>query len=221
MLRISATTLESFRLYMDPAIEWMTEDDLLATIRGEFVPTHDVSRGLAFGLVLAKPDAYRVAGGYQVRVNHEVFTFDSVTMHGPLAALDHRRGCFELKAEKRYSVGVEALVVSKADYIIGAHLREFKTTDSAPNFDKYERSVQWRLMADAFEPELVTYDVFQLDDHENGVVELRDTFSFNLYPYPALHDDCRRIVGEFCDYVRLKGLEGLLERRQQKAEAMA
>ncbi|HVQ15609.1 MAG TPA: hypothetical protein VMS40_18535, partial [Vicinamibacterales bacterium] len=63
-MRISTTTLESFRLWSDPEQEWMSEDELIATICGKFVPNHAVKRGAAFGKVLETPDPYRVSGGF-------------------------------------------------------------------------------------------------------------------------------------------------------------
>ena len=63
-MRISATQLESFRLFMSPNQEWMSEADLAATIRGEFVGNHKVNLGTAFGLVLETPEPYAVDGGY-------------------------------------------------------------------------------------------------------------------------------------------------------------
>ena len=50
-MRISTTTLESFRLFCDPEQDWMSEADLIATIKGEFVPTPAVELGKAFGLI--------------------------------------------------------------------------------------------------------------------------------------------------------------------------
>jgi hypothetical protein len=208
-VRISTTTLESFRLFIDPDQEWMSEEDLLATIRGVFTPTPAISLGLAFGKVLEDPAKYRVPGGYRCRG----FSFDDRTIAPALALID-RRGVFEAKASKAYGPHE---VVAKADHLLGAHLSEFKTTGSTFNFDKYADSCQWRFMTDIFEPLQVTYHVFLLDDHENGVAELRGIESFNLYPYAALHQDCAELVARFVDYVTAKGLDGLLQDRQTAA----
>jgi hypothetical protein len=208
-MRISTTTLESFRLFMEPEQEWMTEDALLATIRGVFTPTPAISLGLAYGKVLEDPDRFQVPGGY--RCNG--FNFADATIAPALALID-RRGIFEAKAAKAYGPHE---VVAKADHLLGAHLSEFKTTGSTFSFDKYADSCQWRFMTDIFEPRQVTYHVFLLDDHENGVAELRGIESFNLYPYAELHQDCCDLLGRFVDYVTVKGLDGLLDDRQKAA----
>lgn len=208
-MRISTTTLESFRLWSDPEQDWMSENELLATIRGEFTPTAKVLLGLAFGKVLEDPDRYLVPGGY--RCNGYDFALSTIE---PALALIDRRGVFEAKAQRSYGA---VDVVAKADHILGAHLSEFKTTTSTFNFDKYADSCQWRFMVDIFQPLRVTYHVFLLDDHENGVAELKGIETFNLYPYAGLHQDCCTLLGQFVDYVTAKGLDGLLRDRQQAA----
>lgn len=210
-MRISTTTLESFRLFMEPEQDWMTEEALVATIKGEFRSTPQIDLGLAFGRVLEEPERWRVRGGYR----SGVYTFDDATM-APAFALIDRRGIFEAKGQKRYG---DCDVVAKADHLLGAHLSEFKTTTSTFNFEKYADSCQWRFMVDIFGPVQVTYHVFLLEDHENGVASLRGVESFNLFPYAELHQDCRALLQQFTSYVTAKGLDGLLRDRQRAAEA--
>jgi hypothetical protein len=174
-VRISTTTLESFRLFMEPDQEWMTEKTLIDTIRGEFVPNRGVllGSGVRQGARGSRP--YLVPGGYHV--NHG-FSFSEATMAPALAIID-RRGIFEAKREAAYGA---VDVVAKADHILGAHLSEFKTT-ARRSTSTSTPSCQWRFMVDIFEPLKVTYHVFLLDDHENGVAELKGIETFNLYPY--------------------------------------
>ena len=191
----------------------MSADDLAATIRGAFVPNHKVNLGTAFGSVLETPQRYAVKDGYRVLVNGEVFEFGADVMEEPLSLID-RRGVFEAKAVKSYGPHD---VASNADHLVGAHLSEFKTTLSTFDFDKYAQSCQWRFMVDAFQPRKVTYRVFCLSEGSNGVVELRSIESFDLYPYPELHADCARLVGQFAEYVTAQGLASVLEARQAAA----
>lgn len=208
-MRISTTTLESYRLYCEG--DWMPEEELIANITGQFVPTHNVKLGSAFGKVLETPDRYRVPHGYTC----DGFNFGDDVMEEPLALMD-RRGVYEAKAERRYEA---ATVVAKADQIVGARLIEHKTTLSTFDFEKYAKSYQWRFMADIFVPAFVTYHVFCLAEAPNGVISLRGIESFNLFPYPDLHQDCCDLLRRFCDYVRTKGLESLLIERQKRSEA--
>jgi hypothetical protein len=208
-MRISATTLESFRLYCDQ--EWMTEGELLATIKGLFVPTHNVQLGAAFGKVIERPDVYRADSGYTC----DGFNFGDDVMAPCFAVID-RRGLFEVKATKPYS---DCTIVAKTDHLLGARLSEFKTTLGSFDFDKYAASYQWRFMADIFQPVSITYHVFCLAEATNGVISLRGVESFQLYPYAELHQDCCDLLRRFCAYVRAKGLDGFLRERQQQSEA--
>jgi hypothetical protein len=210
-MRISTTTIESFRLFMQPEQDWMSEDALLATIRGEFRTTPQIELGIAFERVLENPDKYRVRGGYACNG----LSFDDATMREPLALID-RRGLFQVKSTKAYG---DCTVVAKADTIVGAHIGEWKTTASTFDADKYLQSCQWRYELDIFGAPQLTYHVFCLDDHGNGVVALKDIHSFNVFAYPDLHQDCCNLLHRFVTYVQLRGLDALLRERQRAAEA--
>jgi hypothetical protein len=208
-MRISTTTLESYRLWKDPEQVWMTEEELIAGIKGEFKPPPRVLLGSAFGKVLEDPDRYFVPGGFHC--NGYNFGRDVIE---PCLALIDRRGVFEAKALKSYG-GID--VVAKADHLVGAHLSEFKTTLSTFDFDKYAASFQWRFMFDIFEPAQVTYHVFCLAEATNGVISLRSIESFNLFAYAELHPDCDGLLREFVEYVTLRGLDSYLRQRQIEA----
>lgn len=206
-MRISATNLESFRLYLTG--DWMEEAALLASLKGEFVPTPAVKLGHAYHSVLETPDRYRIRNGYAC----EGFWFADATMD-PMLALIDRRGVFEVKTTKELG---PITLVAQADHLVGAHLSEFKTTSSGFTVEKYLDSMQWRIMALLFEPLAITYRVAILDDHGNGVAELKDLESVTVYPYPALEQDCVALVTQFVDYVTVKGLAPLFLARQAAA----
>lgn len=213
-MRVSATTLESFRLWSDPEQEWMSEDSLIESIRGEFKPTEPVLIGKAFGKVLETPNRYRSdkidgyeCGGYY---------FHAKDMVEPLRLMDHDLGVFEAKGSRQYG---DVTVVAMADQISGCRLVEHKTTLGTFDFDKYAMSCQWRFMADIFCPRVITYHVFRIEQHPDNSISVRGIESFNLFPYHGLHVDCAELVAKFADYARLRGLDGLLIERQRAAEA--
>jgi hypothetical protein len=208
-MRISTTTLESYRLFMQPDQDWMTEEDLRESILGVWKPNHKAELGTAFGQVLEDPDKFLVPGGFR----SGLFEFGRDVVEPCLELID-RRGVFEAKATKRYG---DCDVVAKADHLYGAHLSEFKTTLSTFDFQKYAESCQWRFMVDIFEPKLVTYHVFCLAEATNGVISLRSIESFNLFPYAGLHAECCAMVEEFRAYVIARGLDAHLRQRQVEA----
>lgn len=214
-MRISTTTLESYRLFMQPEQEWMTEADLIATIRGEFTLNHKINLGQAFGRVLEDPDAHLVPDAFEAEANGERFVFPFDTIQPCLALID-RRGVFEAKGVKRYG---DCDVVAKADHLLGAHLLEFKATLGYFDVTKYMESCQWRFMADIFQPTKITYHIFCLDETDAGLINLRGIESFNLFPYAGLHEDCCALLREFCGYVQARGLDTVLRERQAAAAA--
>lgn len=217
-MRISTTTLESFRLWLEPDNEWMAEEELIATIRGQFTGNHKVFLGMAFGAVLEEPDIYRIPGGYRVenlRGCGETFTLGDDVMGPMLALIDRPHTVFEAKAVKSYR-GHD--VVAKADQMVGARIIETKSTLSSFDFDKYAASCQWRFMLDIFGASSVTYQVACLyESEQNGTIEFRSVETFNLYPYAGLHEDCESLVRSFEDYVTARGLVDVLEHRQREA----
>lgn len=215
-MRISTTVLESFRLFLDPEQEWMSEDDLHATIRGKFIPNHKVLVGLAYGTILETPEPYKVPGGYRItpRDGPETFEFADDVLAPALALIDRPQTVFEAKALGRYGPHD---VVARADQLVGARLIETKTTLSTFDFDKYASGCQWRFMLDIFQAASCTYHVFCLSEDVNGVIDLRSVESFNLYPYPTLRLDCEELVSRFVEYVTVKGLAPFLEQRQAEA----
>lgn len=216
-MRISTTTLESFRLFTMPDNDWMAEEELVATIRGEFRGNHKVWLGSAFGAVLEKPEAYRIAGGYRVenlRGCGESFVFGDDVVGEMLALIDRPNTVFEAKAVGRYGAHD---VVAKADQVVGTRIVETKATLSTFDFDKYAESCQWQFMADIFGAASVTYRIACLSESErNGVIGLRSVESFTLYPFQGMREDLHALVSEFADYCALRGLTTYLDQRQRE-----
>lgn len=214
-MRVSATTLESFRLWQDG--DWMPEGDLIATIKGEFVQTPAMLLGQAFGRCLETGEKYRDGDGYSVPVRFnnawKMYYFTSALMEPCFAEFD-RRGVFEVKAQRQYG---DVLVVAKMDQAFGTRIIENKAKTSQFDFDRYAESYQWRFELDLLEGSTaLTYKVFLLDETKEGETILRGIESFNLYPYPALHDDCSALVERFTQYARLRGLDAHLIEQQRK-----
>jgi hypothetical protein len=233
-MTIGTTMLESFRLFMHPDNEWMTEDRLLADIRGEFHPTYEMMLGTAYGRAIEKPEKWRLktdamgpnmevypAGSYRVPVKgddgwHEFF-FRAPMVDRALSMLD-RSGVFEVRGQAEYDGWI---VVAKLDQISGTRINENKTTTKYFDFDKYAPSCQWRFYLDIFGADAFTYNVFEIRE-KFGEYSLGNVESFNLFPYEAMHQDCLTLVRQFKAYVQKRGLEGVLqERAEQNAKYTA
>lgn len=222
-LRISTTTLESYRLWSDPEQEWMPEEELLDTIKGVFKPNAKMLLGQAFGRAIEKADKYRRQDSqgdyYAVPVKDPVsgwkeYIFPGKVVNPCLEKFD-RRGVFECKSTRIYG-GVT--VVAKADQILGNVIIENKTKLSTFDFQRYQDSYQWRFMLDIFQAASVHYNVFCLDSDgtgdEHDEIKLKGIEEFNLYPYPSLHDDCCELLTKFLGYVSARQLEPYLIEKQ-------
>lgn len=216
-MRVSATTLDKFRLWLEPEQDWLTENELIQTIKGEpFTPTRDMQLGLAYGVILRYPDEHRMLwGGY----SSHGFQFAETAVDPMLDEID-RKGVFETKGTLMLN-GVT--LVAKADHLYGAHLSEFKATLGSFDCEKYLASAQWKVMTLIFEPELITYRVACLSENkkEGGVIRLRSLECFNTYPYAALEQDVNDLVREFVHYCKVRKLDELLKEKQRHAEAKA
>lgn len=201
-MRVAATALESYRLWRDQ--DWMSEADLIASLTHTAAPSRRMALGTAFGRVLEAPDAHAVPNGLGGVAYYEAegYRFPADLMAGPLALYD-RRGLCEVKAT---TVLDGVTLVAKADQLVGAEIIETKTTLGTYDPDKYAGSMQWRVMALVFEPVRIQYRVFSLTESPAGEISLRSTDTLNLYPYAGLADDVRALLGEFVDYVCLRGL---------------
>ena len=204
-MRISVTTVEQFRLYQ--TADFVTEENLQASIRGEFKPTQFMRNGSAFHSILEAPERFKVERGYSA---DGIFFPDDVV--APCLAVSPPGGVHEAKAVKVYDLRTGPVtVVAKADKLLGLRITERKTKWSGFNFDNYADAYQWRFYCDIFRPASVTYDVFCLDEQRDGFV-LKSIESFTLYPYPAVHQDCVELLTQFVDYVNMRGLGSYLER---------
>jgi len=211
-MRISTTTIESFRLWQTG--DWMSEEDLQATIKGEFVPTFNTELGKHYHAILEEPEPYRSLFGY----GRGGFQFEAAAIDEMLARINPA-GVPEVKTARELLVAGAGVVhlVSKCDWIAGLHIDEFKTTLEGFDAEKYMASYQWRIMTMLFEATSVSYHVALLKD-ETEKITLRGIESLNVFPYPQLEADVRHLLREFVHYVNLRGLGDILRERQRAAE---
>jgi len=215
-LRISATMLESFRLWMTE--DWMKEEDLIAKIKGEFAWTPAMRLGTAYHACVERPQ--RALSGYY---EMDGFRFTAEAVESMLGKIEPS-GLFEVKTTKAILIAQpvfsEVILVAKCDHIAGAWISEFKTTLDAFDSEKYMASAQWKLMTWLFDAAQVTYHVAVLDeDVKRNEIGLKSIESLNVFPYPALEEECRELVRDFVDYLHKKNLDAYLRQKPVLAGA--
>ena len=184
-MRISTTTLESYRLYR--SFDWMSTADMVATATGTKEWTPAMSAGTLFesavdGEVTDGVDASDVQG-VRDRLPEGRITQAKIT----LDVLGHE-------------------IVAKADYLHGLQVRDLKTTQKAIKIDRYLDSLQWRIYLEAFGGIEFWYDVVQIKLFK-GVWIVKAMEQFACYPYPGLRGDIEHWVDRYVKWHRDLGLE--------------
>src|SRR5262252_10010400 len=157
MLRISATLLNEFALYLNE--DWYTEAMLQDTIKGVFKSTPEIQLGRAYHKLLERPQK-NLDGLYE----YKDFRFEPEAIDTLLDRLEP--GVFEVKLEKSLGVtreGEQVMLVAKVDHIAGLHPSEVKTTLDPFDAEKYLGSYQWKTYVLVFEAEILSYHVAVLE----------------------------------------------------------
>lgn len=200
-MRISTTTIESFRLLKFE--DWQTEEKFIAQVKGETPPSKNMELGTAFHDIIQNPHE-RLQDGVFVAKNGVVFPMDVIMKCFEHINYDYP---FEIKLTKKYDVlGESITVVSQVDQLIADHVMELKSCWSAFDYDKYSNSMQWRFYLDIFESSMVRYNVFEMYDGANGIV-LKGIHPFYFNYNDSIPGTINDILEEFVAYIHSKNLE--------------
>ncbi len=208
-LRVSVTTLEGFRLYLEE--DWKPEEELLAELRGQFQATPKMLLGKSGHCAMEGQNPKHDDSVGDHRCLGFKWTRDAI--EGCRRAF-RSGGVAEVKAERVFRIGGEDVtLVGKADRLIGTEVVEHKFTLSPFDPDRYSRSYQWRGYSLLFQPSAVLYTVFCVDEGrgESAALELKDVHPIDFYPYSQCEADVRDLLGRFVEYVDLRGLREYLQ----------
>lgn len=201
-MRLSVTTVEAYRLWREG--DWMALETLEAQIRREAPETERMLRGKAFHAVIEDPDGtLREALG---EVNYESggFHFSGEGIERVLALMP-RDGTPEVKA----TTDIDGItLVAKADGLHGLDVYEAKLT-ARINVDSYLESFQWRAYLKIFHAMRARYVIAQGSDGE--FVRIGDVMPMDLYRYPKLDDDVRRLMNECADFIVKRNLDSYVQ----------
>ena len=198
MITIRATTVESFRLYMDPACDFISPEEMDARLRGEQT---DAGPKAALGTAFHEA----VDGTYVGAI-----LFDGASVEKA------RRGLGGVPSEVDGSItldvfGTRVRLTGHADYLLGLDLLDLKTSGKPIPPDRHADSMQWRCYCVIFGAKRVTYRHVQLDEDDDGVIYAKSIDDVVMYPYPDLLDDVVRCLGSLLDYARARGLLEAME----------
>jgi len=210
LMRISATTVESFHLYR--TTEWMTEERFVEQL-DDFTPTPQILRGMAFEKILTDPDRYLKPEGFEA----DGILFPRMVVEPSLAHIPEGV-IWQAKATKVYTVeGEEITVVTKSDGQLGRSVLEIKTTERF-DLDKYRNSLQWRFYLDVFGADVCRYLVFEIaQSKRNGELYLKSINTWEEHPYEGMFGDLMEELGQLVRFIHLRGLEGKFQPRGETA----
>jgi hypothetical protein len=201
-LRISVTTLEAFRLYVDT--DWKPEAELLATIRGEFVATPRMRLGSSGHCALENKEPSHIAEAGH-KCDGFLWSPETVAQIRPYYPTG---GLSEIKGTRDWQIGGRTVTLSaKGDHFIGTEQIEAKFSLSPFDPDRYLPSLQWKSYALIFGPTSVKYVVFACDlDEDSGEVTVKEAHPLTLYPYAGMESDVTEYLSRFVEYVDARGL---------------
>lgn len=204
MLRVSTTTLESFRRVM--ATPYGDEAELIAYVRRESIPTWQMQAGTAWDRLLSI---------YDRSVMRPVWEHDSWSFH--YTALESAHVTLGPGQQQAKTVSVwdtwlgQVQVVAKVDHIRGLRVQENKATFSPACPKQYEQSLQWRFYLQCWDAQEVRYNLFSFAEPVAGFCELKDITSFSFFPYDELESECRGWLMDFLKWARAKQMLPYLE----------
>lgn len=157
MYRISVTTLEKFRRYMNEVSESDTEESLIESLKGEFKGNELAMIGSAYHKLIevdTKPEGllYRAEDIYFTKEQAEP-AFNFKKKH-PL--MTHEIVCRKTYETKYFPIQVSGRV----DGIEGVQIRDTKMKFSYIKWQEYLDSIQWRFYLDMLDADVFWYDVF-------------------------------------------------------------
>lgn len=207
MLRLSASKLDSFRLYRDQ--DWMPIEKLVSDLSGTgFEITDAIRLGRAFHRVIEKPLVYAEylngAPVYSITQNGVPFVFDEASVNKAVVDITGSKSFVHEMKTTDYVLDTSrgpVRLVSKCDGIDGLDLFEFKTREKAFDIPGYLDALQWRAYLLAFECQSITYRLCRLRQDRPGIWHVVETHSLALYPYRGMEGDVRATVESCVDFM--------------------
>ena len=206
MLRLSATLLESSRLYYAGVI---SQESLIESIVGDVEPTEAMELGSAFHAIFEDPDVYMEMWDDAHVYHAHGFVFDAQLVDKSVADIWAQCPIMEVPSSDlilQTDYG-PVRISCRADAMAGLDVYELKTTQRAPNTVKYLDSMQWRAYVLAYGATSVTYRIVQLKHlKEPDVWTIANYETLTQYPYPQITQDvtyaATRLI-EFIDHHHL------------------
>ena len=237
---IRVTTIESYRRYMSDDYSYVTEQDVIDGIVGEFSGNTYTRIGTAFHRIVEEgtPKCSKVDEGFReytyynkpVRepipcgrafdVDGETIVMDVPQIKTALSYREEFDGAFhEVREYKDYG---DAIVTGCADMIYGNMIRDIKTKYSPVDDKDYINSCQWRFYLDLFETDTFAFDLFVFEDYDKnrhksdvrGLKLTRHQPAIMCYHYDGMERENRILLDSFLRWADYRGLLPYLQKTE-------
>ena len=185
--------LEAYRLYN--TFEWMTQDELHASLTGQYEANDKMRLGTALHNLLEWDDTV-----YSVVVDDDVYQFDD--------SIDNIRRQFPKHAAKEQATSKfigDITLTGRADLITGNSVWDHKVSTKAPDADKYIHSMQWRAYLYLFNLDVFVYNVIQIKKLK-GIWTVINNMKFEHYRYPNMSTHVEQACYQLSNYMNERGL---------------
>lgn len=222
MYRISATTLESFRRFMEGTTSYDTEENLINTLMGLFKGNDKTKTGSAYHKILE--------GDYMVHDNIVSVTAEKMlwafTMEQALPGINYHSShplmTHEVPVDKVYHTPQfgPIQVTGRIDGLEGTKAHDGKTKYSTVEPQNYIDSAQWKIYLDILDLDEFQYDVFEVKGFKSLSIQspvMLPGVSFIAHDpipclrYDGMHDEIVTLISDFLSYIDNRQLWPLLK----------
>lgn len=206
MITVRATMLESFRLYKDPDLDFISADEIEARLRGaETIDAEArarMAKGTAFHAAVERCPLDFEPVDREV-VQEGDFTFAARAVRDARHGLEGIPECY---GETVIHVGsTPVLLTGHTDWLHGIQAWDLKTSGKAIPADRHASSMQWRVYCLVFGVQRVTYRHVYLADDKQGVTYARAIDDVTVYAYPQLRGDVVACVRDLLAFSEIRG----------------
>lgn len=166
MLKISVTTLEQFRRYMNEVSDGDTEASVIDRLKKKFKATEKTRIGSAWHKIIEEPGlatkTFKNKGKYWCMVEGIAFPQEEA-LKARAYRMKHKMIICELPISKTYKIGNdEIMVTGRIDGIEGVQVRDAKVKFFEPDVNYFMDSCQGKFYMDILECKVCHYDVFEV-----------------------------------------------------------
>lgn len=222
MKRISVTTLEKFRRFIDGVSSFDTEESLIESLKGLFKGNDKTDFGGAYHKVVEGEYQDYSGNIFVVDSNKKEYVFNpSQAAPALIFRRNHPSMVHEMDVRKIYNTAYGSIqVTGRIDGIEGAIVRDIKTRFRQMDDGEYRDSFQWRFYLEILDTDIFFYDVFEIKGFERlpdkkpyimPDVQVIAHEALRCERYAGMELDVITLLNDFLQYIDNRQFSNLLK----------